>query len=211
MDANCQITFHLLSIWLSLFFCQEPGHQLADDDRCGLIYFLTHSNNDFSIIPLLVEISLCCQLNSNQVIAAKFCTWHGSCIMLIIWSAWKRIAANTVFQQNLGPGCTQANFDDLVQDYSISIADALEILQSCTKPLIWTLWTWWMNAVGSYNCCLSVDATYYIGTEQNGGHFADNTYKWHFLCKIFVHIIWFKFHLSLSLMVLLAVGEYWFS
>ena len=26
--------------------------------------------------------------------------------------------------------------DDLVQDYSISTANALEILQSCTKPLI---------------------------------------------------------------------------
>ena len=29
------------------------------------------------------------------------------------------------------------HFDDLVQDCSISIANALEILQSCTKPLIY--------------------------------------------------------------------------
>ena len=28
------------------------------------------------------------------------------------------------------------HIDDLVQDYSISIANALEILQSCTKPSI---------------------------------------------------------------------------
>ena len=27
--------------------------------------------------------------------------------------------------------------DDLVQDYSNTIANALELLQSCTKPSIW--------------------------------------------------------------------------
>ena len=31
------------------------------------------------------------------------------------------------------------NFDGLVQDWSNSIALAIELLQSCTKPLIWCL------------------------------------------------------------------------
>ena len=33
---------------------------------------------------------------------------------------------------------TVKHIEGLVQDYSISIANALEILQSCTKPLIWS-------------------------------------------------------------------------
>ena len=38
-----------------------------------------------------------------------------------------------VFMLKQGPGL----FDKLVQDCSISIANVLEVLQSCTKPSIW--------------------------------------------------------------------------
>ena len=34
------------------------------------------------------------------------------------------------------------NIDGLVQDYSNSIADALELLQSCTKPSMWSIEMW---------------------------------------------------------------------
>ena len=34
----------------------------------------------------------------------------------------------------------QSYFDGLVQDCSISIADALQIMQSCTKPLVYNKW-----------------------------------------------------------------------
>ena len=37
-------------------------------------------------------------------------------------------------------------FDDFVQDCSIAIANALEILQFCTKPSIW----WSMQAAALY-------------------------------------------------------------
>ena len=38
----------------------------------------------------------------------------------------------------LSNSSSQGHFDGLVQDCSISIANALEILQSCTKPSIST-------------------------------------------------------------------------
>ena len=34
----------------------------------------------------------------------------------------------------------KVNIDDLVQDCSVSIANALEILQSCAKPSTWVQW-----------------------------------------------------------------------
>ena len=38
-----------------------------------------------------------------------------------------------------GTSTPVGHIDGLVQDCSNSIADALELLQSCTKPSIWTL------------------------------------------------------------------------
>ena len=59
--------------------------------------------------------------------------------------------------------CKDLHIDDLVQDCSTSIANALEILQSCTKPPIsnsimgssdtWWIWTWiwiWIPVQISY-------------------------------------------------------------
>ena len=37
----------------------------------------------------------------------------------------------------MGHSSTQLYIDGLVQDCSNSIANALELLQSCTNPLIW--------------------------------------------------------------------------
>ena len=37
------------------------------------------------------------------------------------------------------PGGCRCHIDGLVQDCSISIANALELLQSCTKPSIWPI------------------------------------------------------------------------
>ena len=52
------------------------------------------------------------------------------------------------------------NFDGLVQDCSISIANAMEILQSCTKPSIWFSSTKYLQYEFlfsiSTNCCWKI-------------------------------------------------------
>ena len=76
--------------------------------------------------------------------------------------------------------------DGLVQDCSNSIANALELLQSCTKPSIW-----WFNT---------------LRPEQNQWHFTENTFKMHFLKDIF-HIL-IKISLKCIPMVSIEVSEY---
>ena len=48
----------------------------------------------------------------------------------IIYSLWNRVSHDILFE----------HIDGLVQDYSISIANALVILQSCIKPSVLTRW-----------------------------------------------------------------------
>ena len=61
-------------------------------------------------------------------------------ISILIWQASQgpRIMHNSIDQDGITETITLSKhqFDGLVQDYSISIANTLELLQSCTKQLI---------------------------------------------------------------------------
>ena len=50
------------------------------------------------------------------------------------------------------------NFDGLVQNCSISIACALEILQSCTKPSIWSWAVWYITS--GHNVIASINSSW---------------------------------------------------
>ena len=76
--------------------------------------------------------------------------------------------------------------DGLVQDCSISIANALEILQSCTKPSIWCnniadhhSTSWWHSLVSTSKECCSND---WISTSKTFAQIDMN-------CE-YDHVIW---------------------
>ena len=85
------------------------------------------------------------------------------------------------------------HIDGLVQDCSNSIANALELLQSYTKPWIWNHRSGALP-VEAMACYLTVITLNTLRPRQNGCHFADNIFKWIF----FNEKVWISIKISLK-------------
>ena len=85
--------------------------------------------------------------------------------------------------------CHKAHVDSLVQDCSISIANALEILQSFPKPSMYSRWS-------SHQC--RVDSQFFLintmRQRQNGRHFTDDVSK----CIFLNENVWISIKISLK-------------
>ena len=90
---------------------------------------------------------------------------------------------------------TYLYIDGLVQDCSNSIANALELLQSCTKPSIWHKWGWvcWGKSVHVLVDCNQIPWTAVV--ETRGKKFrlhwlsplVHGRYQTHTACFCFIH------------------------
>ena len=94
-----------------------------------------------------------CAANSDRLVISLFfrTPLDPRCCSLFLISLllrWSEFASQTKGSHISLSWGNRINIDGLVQDCSISIANALEILQSCTRPLIWfvnTRTTVWGN------------------------------------------------------------------
>ena len=126
----------------------------------------------------LIKILICLVMENCQIMP-QFFTCHDSWAVMVcakVWHDWgtiikvktKRILARCQYGP-LRPVSTSnkrqlivakwCHIDGLVQDCSNSSALAMELLQSCTKPLIWHYKTWSV-LVQITACCLMAPSHY---------------------------------------------------
>ena len=91
--------------------------------------------------------------------------------------------------EQLHTGVHTSHVDGLVQDCSNSIANALELLQSCAKPSMW--WSV-IKSLAGWGVWRIVYK--HIEAEQNGRHFADGIFK----CIFLNENVWFPIKISLK-------------
>ena len=116
-------------------------------------------------IPALVQIMAWCRPGNKPLsepvmvsLLAHICVtrpqWVKLDCVMMAHDCAARCCYNTQFSPKLANFMPNgvADIDGLVQHCSISIAITLEILQSCTKPLIWNIMLYWTEFLRTHKC-----------------------------------------------------------
>ena len=120
----------------------------------------------------------------------KYGSGHGTAAVLLPGFA-------ITWLQNQVTRQPQFHIDDLVQGCSNSIANALELLQSCTNPSIYSLhlsvFYWCLVLISGY-FSISFISFSTLRPRQNGSHFPDNIFK----CIFLNENVWIPVKISLT-------------